>query len=224
MSRVLAAALVLLVFLAGAVKWFGPSLRLERDTVDSTPSLQGKDVRSVVEVPRGGSACIAPLPLDRDVRAVQLLLNAGTQTGRADLTLRGAGYVGTTRIGRVAVGGDVVSVARLDRPPPGVGDGELCIRNRGRGTLGLVGTTEAESLSRPATTVNGKAVPDNDPAVSFLSGERRDILSQAGTIAGRVAGFTGAIGPWLVWILAALVFLGMPVATAAVILLASRRP
>jgi hypothetical protein len=224
MSRILAAALVLLVFLAGAVKWFGPSLTLKRETVDSTPSLQGKDIRSVVEVPKGGRACIGPLPLDPQVHAVQLLLFAGRRPGAAELALRGPGYVGRARIAAVPAGGDAISVARLDRAPTATGDGTLCLRNRGRGALGLVGTTEAESLSRPATTVNGKAVADNDPAVSFLVGERRDIPSQAGTIANRLAAFTGAIGTWLVWILGALVFLGMPVATAAVILLASRRP
>jgi len=226
MSRVIAAAAVLLVFVAGAVKWFGPSLQLKRETFDSTPSLQGKDVRSIVEVPRGGRACIAPLPLDPQVRAVQLLLFAGSRPGRADLAVRGAGdsgYVGRARIVDVPAGRDVISVARLDRAPPGTGDGELCIRNRGGGTLGLVGTTEAESLSRPATAVNGRPVTDNDPAVAFLVGGKRDIPSQAGTIAGRLAGFTGALGSWLVWILGVLVFLGMPVATAAVILLASPR-
>lgn len=224
MSRVLAAALVLLVFLVGAVKWFGPSLTLKRETVDSTPSLQGKDVRSVVEVPRGGRACIGPLPLDPQVRAVQLLLFSGARPGSAELALRGPGYVGRARIAAVRPGSDAIAVGRLDRAPTTTGDGTLCVRNRGRGTLGLVGTTEAESLSRPATTVNGKAIGDNDPAVSFLVGARRDIPSQAGTIAGRLADFTGALPAWLVWFLGALVFLGMPVATAAVILLASRRP
>jgi hypothetical protein len=224
MSRLIAAAAVLLVFAAGAVKWFGPSLTLQRETVDSTPSLQGKDVRSVVEVPRGGRACIGPLPVDAQVRAVQLLLHSAPRPGSADLTLRAAGYTGRARVGPVAAGRDVVSVARLDRAPPVAGDGRLCVRNRGGGTLGLVGTTEAESLSRPSTTVDGTPVPDNDPAVTFLVGEKRDIPSQAGTIAGRIADFTGALPSWLVWFLGALVFLGMPVATAAVILLASRRP
>lgn len=222
MSRALAAGAVLAVFLLGALMWFVPSVRLHRETVDSTPSLQGKDVRSTVPVKAGSLACIAPLPLDPGVREVQLLLNAGARPAALDLSLSAPGYHGRAALRAVPPGGDTPAVARLDRAPTATGDGKLCVRNAGRRTVLLVGTTEAESLSTPETTVDGKPVANNDPAVTFLTGERRDIPSQASTIAGRAAGFTGALPAWLVWVLAALVFAGMPLATAAVILLASR--
>jgi hypothetical protein len=219
MSRV-AAGIVVVVFLAGAIKWFLPSLALERQTVASTPSLQGLSIRSEVLLRRGSRACIAPVPLDRDVREVQMLLNARSATPPLlDATLRGPGYSATTQLSGQVTKSDQLSTGRLTSAPSAAGDGTLCVVNRGRHTVALVGTTEPESLTRPATTVDGKPLADVDPALTFLTGKRQDILSEAGTVVDRATGFTGVVPAWLLWPLAVLFVLGIPVGAAAVFLL-----
>jgi hypothetical protein len=223
MSRV-AAAIVIVVFLIGAVRWFVPSLTLERQTVDSTPSLQGLFVRSEVLVRGGGRACITPLPLDRDVREVQLLLHArGKEDIPLDVSLRGPGYNATTQLTASATGSDVLATGRLSSAPTAVSDGTMCVRNRGRRSVGLVGTNEPSSLTTPVTTVDGAPASDVDPAVTFLTGERRDIISEAGTVIDRIAGFTGVVPAWLLWPLAVVFILGVPAAAAAALFLSVRR-
>jgi hypothetical protein len=222
MSRLagVAAGIVVVVFLAGAIKWFLPSLTLERQTVASTPSLQGLSIRSEVLLRRESRACIAPVPLDRDVREVQMLLNARSSVPPLlDVTLRGPGYDASTRLAGQVTKSDQLSTGRLSSAPPAAGDGELCLVNRGRHTVALVGTSEPESLTRPATTVDGKPLPDIDPALTFLTGERRDILSEAGTVIDRATGFTDVVPAWLLWPLAILFFAGIPAGAAAVFLL-----
>jgi hypothetical protein len=226
MSRLtgLAAGIVIVVFVAGALRWFVPSLTLERQTVDSTPSLQGLFIRSEVVLPGGGRACIAPLPLDRGVREVQLLLHArGKDDIALDVSLRAPRYAATTQLTAGATGSDVLASGRLSSVPTDVVDGTMCIRNRGRHSVALVGTSEPESQTIPQTTVNGTLVKDVDPAVTFLTGERRDILSEAGTVMDRIAGFTGVVPAWLLWPLTILFVLGVPVAAAAALVLSARR-
>ena len=91
MSKV-AAVIVLLVFAAGAVRWFVPSLTLQRDVITSTPSLDGISVRNEIKVRGGETACIKPVPLDPEVRQVRLLLHAlGTRPSPLALTITAPG-------------------------------------------------------------------------------------------------------------------------------------
>jgi hypothetical protein len=222
MSRLagVAAGIAVVVFLAGAIKWFLPSLTLERQTVASTPSLQGLFIRSEILLRRGSRACIAPVPLDRNVREVQMLLNARRSAPPLlDATLTGPGYSATTRLTGQISKTDQLSTGRLSSVPLAAGDGELCLTNRGRHAVALVGTSEPESLTRPATTVDGKPVPDVDPALTFLTGERRDILAEPGAVIDRATGFTGVVPSWLLWPLAFLFVGGVPASAAAVFLL-----
>lgn len=223
MSKI-AAAIVVVVFFAGAVRWFLPSLTLERQTVAATPSLQGLYVRSEILVRKGVRACIAPVPLDHKVREVQMLLNArGKSASPLDITLHGASYSATARFAGYPAGHDALTTARLSSAPTTTGDGELCLVNRGRHAVALVGTSEGSSLTLPVTKLDGKPVVDVDPALTFLTGKRQNILSEASTVMGRIAGFTGVIPMWLLWPLALLFFFGIPIGAAAVILLSDRR-
>jgi hypothetical protein len=223
MSKV-AAAIVLVVFAAGAAKWFIPSLTVERQTVASTPSLQGLFVRSEVLLRKGSRACIAPVPLDRSVHEVQMLLNArGGVASPIDVTLRGPGYSANTTFSGYLVGGDHLATGRLSASPQAASDGQLCLRNRGRHAVGLVGTTEGESLTPPATTIDGKPVNNMDPALTFLTGKQQSITSEAGTIVDRASGFTDALPAWLLWPLAVLFVLGLPLGAAAIFVLPARR-
>jgi hypothetical protein len=222
--RRVAAALVLVVFAIGAVLFYAPWLTEQRTVVTSTPSLQGISSLGEVKLPGKQRACIRPLPLDQNVREVQMLLDTrGHSSPRVALTLTGpGGYRATAQFARYAPGSATVVVARLSRAPQATGDGQLCLRNTGRRAIGLVGTGEAESVTLPVTYVGNEPPGEVDPAITFLSGERRSLVQQAGTIFNRAARFTGVIPGWLMWPLVLLFLTALPLGAATALLLADR--
>jgi hypothetical protein len=218
------ALLVLLVFAIGAVKWYVPWLTLQRTVVTSTPSLDGISYRAEVKVPAGKTACIRPLPLDPGVRQVRMLLDvSGAQAPVVELTLRGAGYEGRGRFAGYPLSSATIVVAQLSHAPSRAEDGELCLRNTSRRAIGLVGTSEPDSVTVPVTYIAGKPTGETDPAITFLTGEQRSVLQRAGTVLDRAAAFTGVVPGWLMWPLALLFFAGLPLAVAAALLLSGRR-
>jgi hypothetical protein len=222
--RRLAAALVLVVFAVGALLWYAPWLREQRVVPASTPSLQGISSRDEVKLPGRKTACIRPLPLDSNVREVQMLLDTrGNRAPTIELTMTGpGGYRATGRfVGYVPSGASVV-VARLSQAPPQAADGQLCLHNTGRRAIGLVGTSEPESVTLPVTYVGDKPPGQVDPAITFLAGKQRTLVQQAGTIFDRAAEFTGAVPGWLMWPLALLFMFGLPVGAAWALLISSR--
>jgi hypothetical protein len=220
MSRLIV-AVALVLFALGAARWFVPSLTLQRPDIVATPSLDGKDVRAGVPLKAGQTACIRPLPLDPGVREVRLLLQA-KRSVPLRMVASAPGYRATGRFANYAPGDAVPVTARLSGASPRAQDGQICVRNEGRGPVGLVGTSEPESLSIPVTYVEGRAAGDVDPAVTFFSGRSHSILQQAGTVLGRAAGFTGALPTWLLWPLGLLFLLGLPAGAALALALAAR--
>jgi hypothetical protein len=224
MRRLIAPAVALVVVFAGAVHWLVPHLTAQRPVVTSTPSLQGQWSLNEVKVRSGQRACIAPLPLDPGVREVQMLVHGhGSAPAPIAIELSGPGYTGRARFDNYIVSAATPVQAQFDRPPSGSTDGTMCLRNLGRHSIGLVGTSEPESLSLPATTVDGRPAGEIDPAITFLSGEHRSTLQRASTIFDRAAGFTGVVPAVLMWPLALLVFLGIPLGAVAALYLAPRR-
>jgi hypothetical protein len=210
MSR-LVVVVALVVFALGAAKFFLPSATLQRPDIVATPSLDGKDVRSEVPLKPGKVACIKPLPFSPDVRQVRLLLHATGNVGPAlRMVATAPGWRATGMFSGYAASDANPVTAPLSTAPPRTADGQICVRNTGRRAVGLVGTNEPESQTIPVTYIDGKSTGDTDPAVTFFSGRSHSIAQQAGTIADRAAGFTGALPSWLVWLLAILFFVGVP--------------
>ena len=222
--RNLAAALVLVTFAIGALLWYAPWLTEQRIVVTSTPSLDGISYRAEVKLPGGKKACIRPVPLDPNVREVQMLLDTrGNRAPAVDLTMTGrGGYRATGRFVGYAPSNASLVVARLSQAPPQAADGQLCLYNTGHRAIGLVGTSEPESVTLPVIYVGDKPPGEVDPAITFLSGKQRSLAQQAGTILLRAGLFTGAIPGWLMWPLALLFLLGLPLGAAWALLLSAR--
>jgi hypothetical protein len=214
--RLLGPVVLLATFAIGALWFYVPHLTEDRADVLSTPSLVGYQSRKEIVVHRGQEACITPLPLEPALRAVRMVLNArGAQASVLELELRAPGYRGTGRFAGYEPGAVVGANAAVSPAPPGDVDGVLCLRNTGRHSVGLVGTDEPITLSLPATTVDGKKAGEIDPAITFLGGPPRSMISHGGTILGRASAFTGGYVPlWLLWPLAIAVVLASPLALA----------
>ena len=136
---------------------------------------------------------------------------------------RSGGYRATGRFAGYAPGGASVAMARLSQAPPQAADGQLCLHNTGHRAIGLVGTGEPESVTLPVTYVGDKPPGEIDPAITFISPPQRSLVQQAGTILDRAGLFTGVIAGWLMWPLAVLFILGLPVGAAWALLLSARQ-
>jgi hypothetical protein len=221
--RKLAATLVLLVFAVGAAKLYAPWLTSKSPEINSTPSLEGI-TRAEIKVRSGQNACITPVPLDPGDRRLHMLLRTqGRRAPVVDVTVKQPGFVAQARFHDYAVGALTPVESQLSQAPPRAQDGELCLRNRGPRAVWLVGTSEGESLTLPVTSVDGKVATDIDPAITFLTGERTSLAQRTGRMLDRAAGFTGALPGWLLWPLALLFVLGLPIGAAAALVLADRR-
>ena len=215
-SWILAVASVLVVFALGALVRYVPHLTQDHPVSVSTPSPEGLVSVQEVKVRPGQRACIAPVPLEPAIRQVRMVLHAlGTDASTLRFELRGPGYRGTGRFAGYPPGARVPVAADVTPSPPKAVDGTLCVRNKGRRSVGLVGTDEGFSASLPGTVVDGKSAGPIDPALAFLDGPPRSLLSQAGTVLGRASDFTGGVVPlWLLWPLTVLLVLAVPVAVA----------
>ena len=153
-----------------------------------------------------------------------LLDTRGRLAPTVNLTMTGPGrYRATGRFAGYAPGGASVAMARLSQAPPQAADGQLCLHNTGHRAIGLVGTGEPESVTLPVTYVGDKPPGEIDPAITFISPPQRSLVQQAGTILDRAGLFTGVIAGWLMWPLAVLFILGLPVGAAWALLLSARQ-
>jgi hypothetical protein len=86
----------------------------------------------------------------------------------------------------------------------------VCFLNRGHSGVALEGTTEARTVSRSPTSLAGVGVV-GDIALAFAEAPRRSLLDGLGTIFARASRLAGGLVPvWLIWALALLVAVGVP--------------
>jgi hypothetical protein len=215
-NRLLGPLVLLATFAVGALWFYVPHLTEDHPNVLSTPSLVGVQARKEVVVRRGQQACISPVPLEPALRSVRMVLHArGEQASALALELRSRGYRGTGRFAGYQPGRIVGVESAISPAPPRDADGVLCLRNTGRRAVGLVGTDEPVSSTLPATALDGKPAGAVDPAITFLGGPPKSMVSRAGTILGRASDFTGGYVPlWLLWPLTVAFVLAAPVALA----------
>ena len=215
-SRLLGPIVLLATFAIGALWFYVPHLTEDHPVVLSTPSLVGYQSTKEVVLHRGQQACISPVPLEPALRTVRIVLHArGAAASALELELRAPGYRGAGRFAGYPSGGVINVEAAVSPAPPRDADGTLCVRNPGRHSVGLVGTDEPVSVSLPSTMLDGKPAGAVDPAITFLGGPPRSMISYAGTILGRASDLTGGFVPlWLLWPLALAFVVGAPLALA----------
>jgi hypothetical protein len=206
------AGLVLLA--AGALIEWRPFLTRDRPVVTATPSLAGLVDRTDVPVRPGETACVAPVPISRTTGLVQLSLTtlASSRPQPLVVTAEGAGgYRSRARTGSYPVGPASVFDVPV-RPPARDLAGRVCVRNAGRRRIALIGTREERSLTAATTTVGGRR-QRADVALTLLEARPRSLLDRAGEILERASAFTGGVMPtWLLWPLAVLLAVGVPLA------------
>jgi hypothetical protein len=158
----------------------------------------------------GDELCQGPIHTPESFQAVRLKVGSLRRPGQP-LRVEVRGLDGRAAVGRVPGGyadnnvltvpvGDVMRGRRID----------VCVTNDGDRAIALYGSGALASRSSEAQ-LNGQAI-DKDVAIDFLRGDSPTVLSLAPEMADRASLFHGSwVGPWTIWLLAALVGVGLPV-------------
>jgi hypothetical protein len=240
-TRVVATALAAALILLGALIWFLPYLTHKREVIasvaaPSTVALAEKQhpvgtslLLTEFRVAPRQQACMGSVAVTPNSRSAVFSIRpvgSGAQGGpRLELVLSAPGYHATSLL---AGGYFEGSVAVPLVPPDHALIASACFVNRGRSAALLDGTREPRALSRSTTSIGSTtsiAGPGvvGDIAVEFLDSPRRSLLGRLGEVFGHVSVLTDRLVPvWLVWLLAVLVALGVPLAVLTALYLALR--
>jgi hypothetical protein len=198
--------------LIACVAWFIPYLTRDREDVSGVPVPPPYFAEERVGLNRGSEACLFEVAFDSDAEIVELTaLAARRPSPRLAVVAAGPGYRQTA----IIEGGYKPPSALRARisPPRRSLIGTLCIANRGKRRVALLGTTDVRTvIARAEMRVDGvEVVPDI--SVRFLSGDSGSVLERADKLVDRAAAFKPSLfGPVFIWLVVLLVALGVPAA------------
>lgn len=209
--RVMWIALALLALVAAAL-WV-PWATQKRGVIAATPVPAPLFGYTPAPLAGGQTACIQTVTFSPQTQIGEMALVTNGRPGPAlELTAKAPGYRATARI--PAGYRDDVGV-RFNLPTPAkpvIGD--LCIRNTGRRTISLNGTTESRTMGRPQLVIGG-AVQPSDPKLVFYARGERSYAGRAGEMLRHAAIFTPPfLPPAALGLLALVALVGIPLAIA----------
>jgi hypothetical protein len=199
--------------LIACVAWFVPYLTRERGYLAGVPVPPPFLAQEHVGVKPSSEACLSDVAFDTDAELVDFTVLAGRRPRPPiGIVARARGYRAAA-----TVPGDYEPPTTLRAPidpPERSVIGTLCIRNRGKRRVDLLGTADTRTgIARPVTHIDGvEVVPDI--TVALLSTDEGSALSRLGRLVDRVAAFKpGLFGaPAFLWIVVVLVAFGVPAA------------
>jgi hypothetical protein len=215
--RTLAGIAAGLGLLIACVAWFVPYLTRERQNLAGVPVPPPFLSQAPIEIDSASRACLSDVAFDTDAEFVELTTLSAPRPP-VEVVARAPGYRAT---GSIEGGRDGLSTifARID-PPERSAIGTLCIRNRGKRRIELLGTNDGRtSVGRPVTRVDGEEAAA-DITVRFFSADQGSVLERLGQLVDRAAAFKpGLFGaPFFLWIVVLLAAIGIPVAAVYALL------
>ncbi len=208
-ATVLAAVLIAL----GALVLYAPVLTRETRPVASTATPVSRAAPAQVALGPGEEACTDQVALGPDAQVAELRADPGERRGpRLEVRTIADGRRSAPAAVPAGYRGDSTLEVAIDPPPRSV-IGELCVANAGARDVDLIGTTDARTTTRSATKVDGRPVAP-DLQLRFFEAEPQRLVSRLGEVFDRMATLKGAlVAPWVLWLLAAVLFAGVPAAT-----------
>jgi hypothetical protein len=198
----------LVVLACAFAYWFIPATTNDRAVRTGTPVPVARGEAVPVRVPAAGRACMTDVGLT--ARTDLVVLNVATRGRRpSPLVLEAAapGYRASARFPRYEDGKDVA--VRLAHPRSDV-VAELCVVNTGERSVWLRGTTEPQTAGRSETRVDGE-LQGVDVSMVLLHGEPASLTDEAGDLMSVMTTWKpGFVWTPLLWILLALVVVGVP--------------
>ena len=220
---ILAAALIAVLVLAGALIWFRPYLTREQQPVAEVPGAPAMFTTAPFSVRPREQACMRSVTIDPASRLAEFHLLPATRTPRGgppvDLVLSAPGYRAVASVPGGYPGG---GVSIPFTPPRRTEIGTACFVNEGATTVVLVGTIEPRTVSRSETRIAGKPVV-GDIALTFSDNRSRSLVDRLGEVFGHASNLTDRLLPvWLIWALAIVVAIATPGGMIAAFYLALR--
>jgi hypothetical protein len=231
-----AAAVAVLAILVGVLAWFVPYLTDARSVSGGVPAPPPLAAVTDFELDPGQSACMSTVAVEPASRVAEFSLRPagpkGAPSPSADPPERMHSVRGSVELVLTAPGyhahaltpsGDGHELARLPIEPPKHSLlATACFVDRGTVAVLLDGTAEARTITRSTMVVAGASVV-GDVSLSFYEAPRRSLLSSLGTVFARASRLTEDLVPsWLIWIVAVLVALGLPLGIVAALYVALR--
>jgi hypothetical protein len=203
----LGAAGLALIF--AAAYWVVPYLTRERETVSGVPVPKPLAVNEQVPLSAGQEACLDHVAFNRDSEIVEFTVLSRMRSG-PPLRIRAAAGPYRTRAA-VDRGYRAPAVVRADIDPPEPSRlGRICLANRGRRAVVLLGTREPRTLSRAVTTIDG-APSAADISLRFLAAEPGTVPERLGSLVDRISAFKPTVLEQpILWLVLALVVVGVP--------------
>lgn len=205
----LGAGAVLVVLLLALIL---PALQQSRRIATEVPQPPPLKSVALVEIPGGQQACANEIGLLPGRQVAEMRI--GTY-GRAPspllFVLTAPGYRETVSVPPSYVNNGLLDVA-FDGPAK-VLEGSVCVTNEGRTPVALYAAAE-RSKSRSTTTVDGRLWPANFD-LAFYAAKPRSLLADFATIMRRLRLFHAHVGLGLLWALAILFAIGVPLAAVA---------
>jgi hypothetical protein len=205
------AVVLLVTAVAGLVALAIEAASDKRDlafTIGVVPSIVAADLRP------GATACQAPIDVPSDFSRVRLRAGSGRSGQPLAVSVLGIPSGRQLATGQVrggyAEGTDqTATVGKVDAEQK-IG---VCVRNDGTRQVSLYGNTLAAAPLSGA--ILGKRQLETDLSFVFLDDDSQSMLAQLPQVFERASVFRpGFAGPWLFWVLAAAVLLGVPVLLA----------
>jgi hypothetical protein len=222
-TSVLALTLAVVLVVACVLVWFVPYLTRKEQWPAGVPDPPA--LLSVTEfaVPPGGQACVGDVTIDARSRLAQIALRPKPPVKLGppvEIVLSGGGYEGKVHVPDGYGGG--IAALPIEPAPTRTVIGTACFFNRGHHTVLLDGTSETRTLSRSPTELQGKVAP-GDIALTLLDNRPRSLFSQLGEVFGHASNLTDRLVPvWLIWVLAVIVAVAVPVCALGAFYLALR--
>ena len=206
-------AVMAIVMLAGALKWYRPFLTRATQPVASAPAPTALFQVTEFRVPAHQQACMSSVSVTPQSDRAFFLLRPPSPTPKGGppvlFTLTAPSYRASLAVPGGYPGGSVdLPVA----PPRAPVIATACFFNRGPGPVVFDGTTEDRTVSRAAVTINGRP-KHGDIALIFYDSRPQSVLDRLGGIFTHASNLTDGLVPvWLVWLFAVLTALGVPAA------------
>ena len=197
-------AFVLVLGLGAGLLWL-PFLTRRGEAISETPTPIALHEPARVVLRAGATACLRGVTFDRDSEVVGFALVEPPHHRAALVVTAAAPGYRARAVARPSAGANRVPLAAPRRSVIG----RLCLAHPGPGTIVLAGTTDPGTTSPPVTSIDGRAITP-DIAITLYRRAPSSYLGRAADILRHASTF--AWGTALLWALAVLVVVGLPVA------------
>jgi hypothetical protein len=218
------AGLALLLIIVGGLLFLRPHLQSGQELVAGVPAPPALAAITPFSVAPHGRACMSSVTIDAGSALAQFDLAPARPTKHGgppvDLLLSAPGYRGVVKVPGGYPGGS--ATLPIVPTPKRSEIGSACFVDVGKTAVVLNGTTEARTVSRSSTLVDGQSVA-GDIALTFLGKGDRSLLDEINETFDHASNLTDGLVPaWLIWVLGLLVLGFVTLGTVAAFYLALR--